>query len=89
MLIQAAKLLVPRTSVAEQKMIIAKLFLKGWNLLIHPKARLAMNKYGISNIRYVILAVSVLFISIGVMRKEQVIVLKKAINICLECIGIG
>ncbi|MGL5256210.1 MAG: CD1871A family CXXC motif-containing protein [Proteocatella sp.] len=33
--------------------------------------------------------ISLLFIYIGIIRDEQLTVLKKAINICLECIGIG
>ena len=33
--------------------------------------------------------VSVLFIGIGIYRQEVGVVLKKAINICLECIGVG
>ncbi|MCX7885077.1 MAG: CD1871A family CXXC motif-containing protein [Caloramator sp.] len=40
-------------------------------------------------LRYGILIMSILFIIIGIYRKETSIVLKKAINICLECIGIG
>lgn len=40
-------------------------------------------------IRYGILLMSILSISIGIYRNEVGIVLKKAINICLECIGIG
>lgn len=37
----------------------------------------------------VILAVAGLFIAIGVTRGEVEAVLEKAVNICLECIGIG
>lgn len=36
-----------------------------------------------------ILIISVLFIFVGIYRNEVGVVLKKAINICLECIGIG
>ncbi|HHZ06898.1 MAG TPA: thioredoxin [Clostridiales bacterium] len=36
-----------------------------------------------------ILCVGVVFVIIGVYRNEVHIVLQKAINICLECIGIG
>lgn len=32
---------------------------------------------------------SIIFIFAGIFRNEVEIVLKKAINICLECIGIG
>ena len=40
-------------------------------------------------IKYSILITSILFIFTGIYRNEVRIVLKKAINICLECIGIG
>jgi hypothetical protein len=40
-------------------------------------------------IRNILLIVGVVFMCIGVLRGEQAIVLKKAVNICLECIGIG
>lgn len=36
-----------------------------------------------------LLAVSMMFILTGIIREEQLVVLKKAINICLECIGLG
>ena len=39
--------------------------------------------------RVCMLAVSVLFIGIGVIRQEQIEVMNKAVRICLECIGIG
>ncbi len=40
-------------------------------------------------IRYGILLMGLSFVFIGIYRNEVGIVLKKAINICLECIGIG
>lgn len=40
-------------------------------------------------LRWVFLIVSIILIIIGVYRKEVLTVLAKAINICLECIGIG
>jgi len=49
--------------------------------------RIIANKEGV--IRIGIFITSILFIITGIFRNEVGIVLKKAINICLECIGIG
>ena len=38
---------------------------------------------------YIIFVLSLLFIVMGVLREEHLVVLKKAVRICLECIGIG
>ena len=40
-------------------------------------------------LKYVLIAVSLLFIAKGILREEHMVVLKKAVNICLECIGVG
>lgn len=40
-------------------------------------------------IRGVLISVAVVFIMTGVFRGEAQTVLTKAVNICLECIGIG
>lgn len=48
-----------------------------------------MNNTRAAWIRGMLLAAAVVFMITGVLRGEQEIVLKKAINICLECIGIG
>lgn len=40
-------------------------------------------------LRFAVLACALGFIAVGVMREEHMVVLHKAINICLECIGIG
>ncbi len=40
-------------------------------------------------LRYFLLILSIIFMAIGTFKGEALEVLKKAINICLECIGIG
>lgn len=47
------------------------------------------NKTVLRAARLIICAAAVAFIIIGVRRGEVAIVLKKAVNICLECIGLG
>lgn len=39
--------------------------------------------------RWVLLCLAVVFILLGIYRGETQDVLRKAVNICLECIGIG
>lgn len=48
-----------------------------------------VNVYKEGIIRIGVFITSILFIIAGITRNEVGIVLKKAINICLECIGIG
>lgn len=36
-----------------------------------------------------LICVGVLFIAIGVWREEVEVVFRKAVNICMECIGLG
>ena len=40
-------------------------------------------------VSWAILVLALLFIGIGLMNREQLEVLQKAVRICLECIGIG
>ena len=40
-------------------------------------------------IRTGLLLLSAVFVVLGVLREENAVVLQKAVNICLECIGIG
>ncbi len=44
-----------------------------------------MRAYG----KYLIMICAVGFITFGVVRQEHKEVLQKAINVCLECIGVG
>ena len=48
-----------------------------------------MKKSIINNVRILLIAASVVLIAIGVFSHENQIVLTQAINVCLECIGIG
>ena len=43
----------------------------------------------LSAVRAALLLTAAAFIVIGVQRGEAGVVLKKAVNICLECIGLG
>ncbi len=40
-------------------------------------------------IRAGLLLLAAAFVVIGIVREEAAVVLQKAVNICLECIGIG
>jgi len=46
-------------------------------------------KLNINNIRFILLVLVVFSIIYGILRGEIQIVLRNAINICLDCIGIG
>lgn len=48
-----------------------------------------MNDKKLKIIQRILLVTAVLFICAGIFREETETVLMKAINICLECIGIG
>lgn len=41
------------------------------------------------NGKYLVFMIAIAFIIYGMTRQEYLVVLKKAVNICLECIGIG
>lgn len=47
------------------------------------------NKSGKTILGCVILTVGFLFIAYGIMSGEVITVFNKAVNICMECIGIG
>lgn len=46
-------------------------------------------KHFLNPIRGVVFTIAFIFIAFGIYREEHLVVLKKAVNICLECIGIG
>lgn len=48
-----------------------------------------MKLYRIHIIRAAAIVVALAFIAIGVSRGDAAVVLRKAIRICLECIGVG
>ena len=49
-----------------------------------------MNKRRVPTaVTYILLAAAIAFCAFGAVRGETDIVLKKAVNICMECIGIG
>ena len=39
--------------------------------------------------RIIILVLAVAAIIFGIMQQEHMVVMKKAVNICMECIGVG
>ncbi len=48
-----------------------------------------MKRKAVISLRFIILAISMIFITIGIIGGEAEAVLLKAVKVCLECIGIG
>ena len=48
-----------------------------------------MTFFRLKAVRLAVLAVSLLFIGLGLARQEHLDVMQKAVRICLECVGIG
>lgn len=49
----------------------------------------ARRETGMTLLRVGLLCIAALFIVLGLSRGEAAIVLKKAVKLCLECIGLG
>ena len=48
-----------------------------------------MSARKINIIRAAAIAIALVFVVIGISRGENAVVLRKAVRICLECIGVG
>ena len=48
-----------------------------------------MKEKGVRFLRCLVLVLAILSMGIGIARQEPRTVMQKAVNICLECIGIG
>lgn len=48
-----------------------------------------MKRIPLNIIRAAAIAIALVFIVLGISRGENAVVLRKAIRICLECIGLG
>lgn len=59
------------------------------NNLFKERGVLRLNKNKINFARVVVFSIAITFLAIGLIREEHLVVLTKAANICLECIGIG
>ncbi len=42
-----------------------------------------------SMLQLVFISIAIIFVAVGIFREEHLMVLSKAVSICLECIGIG
>ena len=48
-----------------------------------------MKNFLVINLKYVVLVAALIFIGIGIVRGDMLLIFKKAAAICMECIGIG
>lgn len=58
-----------------------------WNQKLQSKSR--MDKGRRMAAQFVLMSVAVCMVMLGIYRGEVSVVLNKAVNICLECIGLG
>lgn len=56
---------------------------------INKKSFLSIKKFSLSNLQMILLSVSIILIVLGIIFGDCVTIFRKAVFICMECIGIG
>jgi len=56
---------------------------------INKKSFLSIKEFSLSNLQMILLSVSIILIVLGIIFGDCVAIFRKAVFICMECIGIG